>query len=108
MPGRCLRTVEEQILGEPDALQVSWLGSAAGTDVLAVVDKVGLTKWRDALDACGIHEYEVHCETLVLPWTTGNGVSRGMVVKDSCALESSTGDDECRVPTRLLRRCRCA
>jgi len=63
--------VEEQTLGEPDAHQVSWLGSAAGADVLAVVDQAGLKQWRDALEAAGIHGYEVHCETLMLPWATG-------------------------------------
>ena len=63
--------VEEQTLGEPDAHQVSWLGSAAGADVLAVVDRPGLNAWRDALDAAGIRGYEVHCETLMLPWTPG-------------------------------------
>ncbi|OFZ97375.1 MAG: general secretion pathway protein GspL [Betaproteobacteria bacterium RIFCSPLOWO2_02_67_12] len=63
--------VEEQTLGEPDTHQVSWLGSSAGADVLAVVDRPGLTAWRDALEAAGIHGYEVHCETLMLPWTAG-------------------------------------
>jgi general secretion pathway protein L len=40
-------------------------------DVLAVVDKPGLTRWRDALDSAGVRGYEVHCETLLLPWATG-------------------------------------
>jgi general secretion pathway protein L len=63
--------VEEQTAGEPDANQVSWLGTVGEDDVLAVVDKPGLTRWRDALAAAGIRNYEVHCETLMLPWTTG-------------------------------------
>lgn len=63
--------VEDEIVGEPDANQVSWLGSAADADVLAVVDKQNLRQWHDALDASGIRGYEVHCETLMLPWTTG-------------------------------------
>jgi general secretion pathway protein L len=63
--------VEERTAGEPDANQVSWLGSVGEDDVLAVVDKPGLTRWRDALAAAGIRNYEVHCETLMLPWTTG-------------------------------------
>lgn len=63
--------VEEQTLGEPDTHQVSWLGSTAGTDVLAVVDRPALKAWRDALESAGIRGYEVHCETLMLPWTTG-------------------------------------
>ena len=63
--------VEEQTAGEPDANQVSWLGTVGDNDVLAVVDKPGLTRWRVALDAAGIRGYEVHCETLLLPWATG-------------------------------------
>lgn len=63
--------VEDEIVGEPDANQVSWLGSAKDADVLAVVDKQGLKHWHDALDARGIRGYEVHCETLLLPWTAG-------------------------------------
>jgi general secretion pathway protein L len=63
--------VEEQTAGEPDANQVSWLGAVGDNDVLAVVDKPGLTRWRDALDAAGVRGYEVHCETLLLPWATG-------------------------------------
>lgn len=63
--------VEEQTLGEPDAQQVSWLGSAAGADVLAVVDRPGLKRLQDALAAAGIEGYELHCETLMLPWAAG-------------------------------------
>lgn len=63
--------VEDETVGEPDANQVSWLGAADDNDVLAVVDKRGLTRWRDALDAAGVHDYEVHCETLLLPWAAG-------------------------------------
>jgi general secretion pathway protein L len=63
--------VEEQTAGEPDANQVSWLGTVGDNDVLAVVDKAGLMRWRVALDAAGVRGYEVHCETLLLPWVTG-------------------------------------
>ena len=63
--------VEEETVGEPEANQVSWLGSAGDADVLAVVDRQGLTRWRDALDTVGIRAYEVHCETLLLPWAAG-------------------------------------
>ena len=63
--------VEDETVGEPDANQVSWLGAVGDNSVLAVVDKPGLTRWRDALDAAGVRGYEVHCETLLLPWTTG-------------------------------------
>ena len=60
--------VEDETVGEPDANLVSWLGAAGDSDVLAVVDKQGLTRWRDALDTAGVRGYEVHCETLLLPW----------------------------------------
>ncbi len=62
--------VEEQIAGEPDANQASWLGAVGDDDVLAVVDKPGLTRWREALGAIGIRGYEIQCETLLLPWKT--------------------------------------
>jgi len=63
--------VEDETLGDPDANQVSWLASVAGADVLAVADRLGLKQWHDALDTAGIHKHEVHCETLMLPWTMG-------------------------------------
>lgn len=63
--------VEEETLGDPDANQVSWLGSATDGDVLAVADRQGLKAWHDALEAAGITGYEVHCETLMLPLTAG-------------------------------------
>lgn len=63
--------VEDETVGEPDAGQVSWLGSAGDADVLAVVDKAGLKRWLDALYAAGIRAPEVHCETLLLPWAAG-------------------------------------
>ena len=71
-PGSVLAfAVEEKTAGEPDANQVSWLGAVGDEDALAVIDKAGLTRWRDALDAVGIRGYEAHCETLFLPWATG-------------------------------------
>lgn len=63
--------VEEETVGAPDANQVSWLGSAGDADVLAVLDRQGMTHWRDALGAVGIREYEVQCETLLLSWAAG-------------------------------------
>ncbi len=71
-PGGVLAfAVEEKTAGEPDANRVSWLGRVGDEDILAVVDKQGLARWRDALDAIGIRGYEVHCETLMLPWLPG-------------------------------------
>lgn len=62
--------VEEETLGEPEANQVSWLGSAGASEVLAVLDKAGLQRWLDALAAAGIRACEVHCESLLLPLTS--------------------------------------
>ncbi len=71
-PGSVLAfAVEEKTAGEPDANQVSWLGAVGDEDALAVADKEGLERWRHALGAVGIRGYEVHCETLLLPWRTG-------------------------------------
>jgi len=61
--------VEEEMLGEPDANQVSWIGSAGDEGVLAAVDKKGLKECLDALQAAAIRVDEIYCETLLLPWT---------------------------------------
>jgi general secretion pathway protein L len=63
--------VEDETMGEPDANQASWLGTAGNADVLAIVDKKGLRSWLDALEAAGIERYEVQCETLLLPRAAG-------------------------------------
>jgi len=63
--------VEEQTLGEPEANQTTWLGSAGADDVLAVMDKKHLRQWLDALDAAGIDGLDVYCETLLLPHAAG-------------------------------------
>ena len=63
--------VEDQTANDPDANHVSWLGTVGDQDVLAIVDKQGLARWRDALGAVGVRGYEVHCETLLLPWEAG-------------------------------------
>lgn len=67
--------VEDQTLGEPDSNQVSWLGkaeTAAGDDdVLAVVNKQALLRWRNALRDAGIRDYELQCEMLLLPRKPG-------------------------------------
>jgi general secretion pathway protein L len=61
--------IEDRIVDEPDASQVSWLGAAGEDDIVAVIDKAGLERWRKALSAAGLRSYEIHCETLLLPWT---------------------------------------
>ena len=63
--------IEEETLREPDANQVSWIGSSGDDDVLAVVDKKRLAHWLDALGAAAIRVDEIHCETLLLPWVAG-------------------------------------
>lgn len=63
--------VEEKMAGEPDANQVSWLGSAGESDLLAITSKQDLERWQHALDAVGMRVDEVQCETLLLPLETG-------------------------------------
>ena len=63
--------VEDQITGEPDANQVSWIGAIGEDDVLAVIDRQRLKVWGDALDAAGFNDFEVQCETLLLPIPNG-------------------------------------
>lgn len=63
--------VEDRTAGDPDASQVSWLGSVCDVDALAVADKQGLSRWHEALAAVGIRVDEVHCETLMLPIQAG-------------------------------------
>ena len=71
--------VEDDTASEPDSNEVSWLGAVnaeagmaqSGADVLAVIDKSGLTAWRSALLDAGIRDYQIHCETLLLPWQRG-------------------------------------
>lgn len=63
--------VEERTVGEPEANLVSWLGTAGSDDVLAVIDKAGLQRWRAALEALGLRMHELQCETLLLPREPG-------------------------------------
>jgi general secretion pathway protein L len=61
--------IEDRIVDEPDASEVSWLGAAGEDDIVAVIEKAGLERWRKALSGAGLRNYEIHCETLLLPWT---------------------------------------
>lgn len=71
-PGSVLAfAVEERLAGDPDGSQVSWLGAVGDEDALAVTDKRGLERWRQALADAGIAVDEVHCETLLLPLRAG-------------------------------------
>lgn len=63
--------VEEQLVGEPEANQVVWLGRDGDDDTLAVIDRVGLQHWRVALAAVGITAFELHSEGLLQPWQPG-------------------------------------
>ena len=63
--------VEDKTASEPDANQVTRLGSAGGADVVAVVDRKALESWRMALGSAGIRSFEVRAETLMLPLLAG-------------------------------------
>lgn len=76
--------VEERTVSEPDANQVSWLGTVVDQDILAVLDRQGLERWRTALHKVGINSYEVHSEMLLLPltgdeWSVAWGGNEGFV-----------------------------
>lgn len=63
--------VEERILGEPEASQVSCLGVSGDEDILAVTDAKALASWHDALAQLGLTVDAVYCETLLLPLRAG-------------------------------------
>jgi len=74
--------VEDSTASEPDANEVSWLGSVDGADVLAVIDRKQLGEWRESLGTAGIHNYSVCCDSLLLPLPAQRW---------SCAWEGSEG-----------------
>ncbi len=63
--------VEEQIACDPETARVLWVGSAGGQDVLAVMDRIALDRWLEAVYALGFSDCEVQCETLLLPLREG-------------------------------------
>jgi len=63
--------VEDRMIGEPDAHQVSWLGAVGDEDVLAVTDKNEWERWHKMLAGAGLPIGEVHCEMLLLPLQPG-------------------------------------
>ena len=104
--------VEEATATEPDANQVSWLGAVAGeadskaADALAVVEKRGLMRWRDALESLGIRAYEVHAETLLLPraegeWSLAWNGSEGFVRTGEFEGAATDGGDSASPPLSL-------
>ncbi len=63
--------VEDQVVGEPEAHHTAWLGNAGSADVVAVMYKSALERWRAALKAAGVDHSEVHSEILLLPRAAG-------------------------------------
>lgn len=71
-PGSALAfAIEERTVSEPDTNQVSWLGTVGEDDVLAVVDRRSLERWRNALEKVGIRSYDIQSEMLLVPCATG-------------------------------------
>jgi general secretion pathway protein L len=112
--------VEEATATEPDANQVSWLGTIGGeaggeaaggadgkpADALAVVEKRGLTRWREALESLGIRAYEVHAETLLLPraegeWSLAWNGAEGFVRSGELEGAATDGGDAASPPLSL-------
>lgn len=102
--------VEEATAAEPEANQVSWLGAvdekAGDADALAVLDKQGLKRWRDALEAVGLRAYEVHSEILLLPrsngqWSLAWDGSEGFVRSGEFEGAATDGGDHASPPLAL-------
>ena len=98
--------VEEATAAEPEANQVSWLGAAGDADALAVVDKQGLKRWRDALEAVGLRAYEVHAEILMLPrangeWSLAWDGGEGFVRTGEFEGAATDGGDQATPPLSL-------
>jgi general secretion pathway protein L len=95
--------LEEATAAEPDANQVSWLGA----DAFAVLDKQGLKRWRDALEAAaGLRAYEVHSEILLLPcssgeWSLAWDGGEGFVRTGEFAGAATDGGDSASPPLSL-------
>jgi general secretion pathway protein L len=102
--------VEDATAAEPEANQVSWLGPAGAgemaADALAVIDKQGLKRWRDALEAVGLRAYEVHAETLLLPraageWSLAWNGTEGFVRSGEFEGAATDGGDAAAPPLSL-------
>lgn len=98
--------VEEASAAEPEANQVSWLGAVGDADALAVVDKRGLERWRDALEAVGLRAYEVHSEILLLPrvgleWSLAWDGAEGFVRAGEFEGAATDGGDRTSPPLAL-------
>lgn len=98
--------VEEASAAEPEANQVSWIGAVGDEDALAVIDKRGLERWRDALLAVGVRAYEVHSETLLLPravreWSMAWDGAEGFVRAGEFEGAATDGGDRASPPLAL-------
>jgi general secretion pathway protein L len=98
--------VEEASAAEPEANQVSWIGATGDADALAVIDKRGLERWRDALEAVGLRAYEVHAEILLLPragreWSLAWDGAEGFVRAGEFEGAATDGGDHTSPPLAL-------
>lgn len=98
--------VEEASAADPEANQVSWIGAVGDDDALAVIDRRGLGRWRDALEAVGLHAYEVHSEILLLPradreWSLAWNGAEGFVRTGEFEGAATDGGDHAAPPLAL-------
>lgn len=98
--------VEERIASDVELNQVIRLGAVGDEQVLAVVDRQGLTTWRDALAAVGIRDYAVRCETLLLPrqpqaWSLAWNGHEGFVRTGELEGSATDGGDRQTPPLAL-------
>jgi len=98
--------VEDATAAEPDTNQVSWLGAVGDSNAFAVLDRHGLALWREALEAAGVHEFEVHAETLLLPreegeWSLAWNGAEGFVRSGALEGAATDGGDAAMPPLSL-------
>jgi len=98
--------VEEASAAEPEANHVSWLGTGGDIDLLAVVDRQGLQRWREALEAVGLRVHEVHSELLLLPragseWSLAWDGAEGFVRTGEFEGGATDGGDAATPPLAL-------
>ena len=98
--------VEDATAGDPDANQVSWLGAVDDSNAFAVLDKRALGRWREALEAAGVRDFEVHAEMLLLPraegeWSLAWNGAEGFVRSGEHEGAATDGGDHATPPLSL-------
>ena len=70
-PAALAYAAEEQTVADAESQRVTWLGKREGADALAIVDRALLDRAIQTLQASGIAQCDVYCETLLVPRAEG-------------------------------------